>query len=65
MTDPKQLESVEHYKYLGSVITNELKSMVVVTKAAFNKMKTVCASKLDLNLRNKLAKCYIWCTAFV
>jgi len=28
-------------------------------KAAFNK-KTLFTSKLDLNLRKKLVKCYIW-----
>ena len=30
-----------------------------MTKAAFNKKKTL-TSKLDLNLRKKLVKCYIW-----
>jgi hypothetical protein len=34
-----------------------------VTKAAFNKKKTLCTSKLDLNLRKKLVKCYIWSIA--
>ena len=33
-----------------------------MAKAAFNK-KTLLASKLDLNLRNKLVKCYIWSMA--
>jgi hypothetical protein len=32
-------------------------------KAAFNKKKTLCTSKLDLNLRKKLVKCHIWSTA--
>jgi len=30
-----------------------------MTKAAFNKKKTLFASKLDLNLRKKLVKGYI------
>jgi len=30
-----------------------------MTKAAFNKKKTLFTSKLDLNLRKKLVKCYI------
>ena len=34
-----------------------------MTKAALNKTKTLFTSKLDLNLRNKLVKCYIWSTA--
>ena len=31
-----------------------------MAKAAFSKKKTLFTSKLDLNLRNKLIKCYIW-----
>jgi hypothetical protein len=31
--------------------------------AAFNKKKTPFTSKLDLNLRKKLVKCYIWSIA--
>jgi hypothetical protein len=33
-----------------------------MAKAAFN-MKTLFTSKLDLELRKKLVKCYIWSTA--
>jgi len=35
-----------------------------MAKAAFNKKKTFLTSKLDLNLRKKLVKCYIWSMAF-
>ena len=31
-----------------------------MTKAAFNKKKNLFPSKLDLNLRKKLVKCYVW-----
>jgi len=34
-----------------------------MAKAAFNKKKTLFTSKLDLNLRKKLIKCYIWSMA--
>jgi hypothetical protein len=34
-----------------------------MAKAAFNKKKTLFTSKLDLNLRKKLVKCYIWSIA--
>jgi hypothetical protein len=34
-----------------------------MAKAAFNKKKTLFTSKLDLNLRKKLIKCYIWSIA--
>ena len=35
-----------------------------MAKAVFNKKKTLLTSKLDLNLRKKLVKCYIWSMAF-
>jgi hypothetical protein len=40
-----------------------MKSRIATAKAAFNKKKTLFASKLDLNLRKKLVKCYIWSIA--
>jgi hypothetical protein len=69
MIDQKQLENVEYINYLGSMITNdakctrEIKSRIVMAKIVFNKKKTLFTSKLDLNLRKKLVKCYIWSIA--
>ena len=69
MIDQKQLENVECFKYLGSMLTNdgrstrEIKSRIAMAKAAFNKKKALFTSKLDLNLRKKLVKCYIWSMA--
>ena len=46
MIDQKQLENVECFKYLGSILTNdgrgacEIKSRIAMAKAAFNKKKT-------------------------
>ena len=37
----------------------EIKCGIAMTKAALNKKKTLFTSKLDLNLRKKLANCYI------
>ena len=34
-----------------------------MAKAAFNKKKALFTSKLNLNLRKKLVKCYIWSMA--
>jgi hypothetical protein len=70
MIDQKQMENVECFKYLGSVLTNDggctckIKSRIAMVKAAFNKKKTLFASTLDLNLRKKLVKCYILSMAF-
>jgi len=68
MIDQKQLENVECFKYLGSMLINgrctcEIKSRIATAKAAFSKKKTFFTSKLDLNLRKKLVKCYIWSMA--
>jgi hypothetical protein len=66
MINQKQLENVEYFSYLGSMITNytrctrEIKSRISMAKAAFNKKKNLFTSKLDLNLGKKLVKCYIW-----
>jgi len=54
---------------LGSMIANgarcsqEIKSRIVMAQAAFNKNKALLTSKLDLNLRKKIVKCYIWIIA--
>jgi hypothetical protein len=70
MLDQKQQEIVEYFSYLDNMITNdmrcrqEIKSRTAMAKAAFNKMKALFTSKLDLNLKKKLVKCYIWIIAF-
>ena len=40
-----------------------LQSLLLAAKAAFSKKKALFTSKLDLNLRKKLIKCYIWSMA--
>jgi hypothetical protein len=40
------------------------KSRIAKTKAAFNKKEANFTSKLDLNLRKKVVKCYICSIAF-
>ena len=69
MINQTQLESVEYFKYLGSMLTNdsrctcEIKYRIARAKAAFNKKKNLFTSTLDLELRKKLVKCYIWSIA--
>jgi len=49
MIDQKQLENVECFKYLGSLLTNdgrctrtcEIKSRIAMAKAAFSKKRTL------------------------
>jgi hypothetical protein len=65
----KQVEKVESFKYLGSMFINdgrctcEIKSRIAMAKAAFNKKRSLFTGTLDLNLRKKLVKYYIWSTA--
>jgi hypothetical protein len=69
--DQKQLENLESFKYLGSILTNyerytcEIKSKIPMANAAFNKKGVLFTSKMDLELRKKLVKCYIWSIAFM
>ena len=69
MIDQKQLENVESFKYLGSILTNdgrctcEIKCRIAMAKAALNKKRTLFTSTLDLKLRKKLVKCYVWSIA--
>jgi len=71
MIAQQQMENVEHFNCLGTLITNyarcacDIKSRNAMVKAAFDKKKTLFTSKLELNLRKKLAKCYIWSMAFM
>jgi len=66
MINQKQLENVESFKYLGSILTNdgrrtcEIKCRIAMAKAAFNKKRTLFTNTLDLELRKKLVKCYVW-----
>ena len=66
MIDQKQLENVVSFKYLGIMLTKdgrctcEIKSRIAMAKAALNKKKNLFTSKVNLNLKKKLVKCYIW-----
>ena len=41
----------------------EIKCRIAMTKAAFNKKRTLFTGTLDFELRKKLLKCYIWSIA--
>ena len=67
--DQKQLENVKYFKYLGSMLTEdgrctcEIKSRFAMANAAFNQKKNLFTRKLDLNLRKRLVRCYVWSIA--
>jgi hypothetical protein len=43
--------------------TREIKPRIKMAKATFKKKETFYTSKLDVNLRKELVKCYLWSTA--
>jgi hypothetical protein len=43
--------------------TCEIKSCTAKAKAVFNKKRVIFTNKMDLELRKKLVKCYIWSIA--
>jgi len=71
MIDQKQLENVGSFKYLNRMLTNdgrctcEIESSIAMAKAAFNKMRALFINTLDINVRKKLVKCYIWSIALI
>jgi hypothetical protein len=62
MLDQKQLENVESFKYLGSILTNDGRCTCEI-KCRIAKKRDLFTSALDLELRKKLVKCYIWSIA--
>jgi hypothetical protein len=67
--DQNQLENVEYFSHVGSLITgdtrrkSEDKFRIAMSSAAVSKKKALFTSKGNVNLRTKLLKCYIWSTA--
>jgi hypothetical protein len=59
MIDQKQLENVEYFNYLGSMITNdarstrEIKSRIAMAKAAFSKKKKMVKHQIGLKFKEK------------
>ena len=65
----KQVENLEYFNYWGSMTTGdggrtrEIKSRIARGKVAFSKNSILLTYQLDLNLRKKIVKCYIWSIA--
>jgi len=71
MIHKKQLDNVEYFNYLGSMITNnekctrEVKHRVAVAKAAFNKKTFSPANwtsifKEEISAVLRLVHCFVW-----
>jgi hypothetical protein len=60
-----ELVNVEYFKYVSDAKrTRETISRIAMAKTAFCNKKALFTSKLDLNIRKKPIKCYIWSLAF-
>ena len=65
--DGKDLEQVEHFKYLGQTVNQEgrseqeIKIRIAKAKSTFISMRNILTSKdISLALRIRLVKCYIY-----
>jgi hypothetical protein len=60
---------MEYFNYFGSILTNdanrkrEIKPKIAIAQTALNRKKILFTRMLDLNLRKKLVKSYIWSIA--
>jgi hypothetical protein len=60
LIDQKEMENVEYFNHLGSIIKNyarctcKIKCRSVMAKPAFRNKKTLFTRKLDLNLKKNL-----------
>jgi len=61
-----RIEKVDSFKYLGSWVTadgrseKDIRTRIGIAKVRFLKMKSILTSSLDLELRKRLCKCYVW-----
>jgi hypothetical protein len=70
MIDHKQLENLEYFNYVGSVITNnirctaEINYRISFSRATFNKKRALFTCKLDVKETSKmlhLEHSFVWC----
>ena len=65
----REQKEVDYFKYLGSVLvrdgycTREIRMRIAIAKEAFNRKMSLLTSKLNIELRKKLVRCYIWSIA--
>ena len=63
--DNRELKEGNHFNYLGSVLTRDsyctrqIKMRIFIAKEAFNREISLLTSKLNIELKKKLVKCYV------
>ena len=62
----RELKEVDHFKYLGSVLTRDgyctrkTKMRIAIAKEAVNRKMSLLTSNLNIELKKKLVRCYVW-----
>jgi len=56
--------SIKYQGFLLSIYGCEIKCRIAMAKAVFNMKRNLFTSTLDLELRKKIVKCYVWNIAF-
>ena len=65
----RELQEVGHSKYLGNVLirdgycSREIKMRIAIAKEAFSSKISHLTSKLNIDLKKKLVRCYVWSIA--
>jgi exonuclease III len=64
--DGVRVDQVNSFKYLGSFLTEDwrcekdVKARIGIAKEAFTRMKRILCGSLELELRKRLGKCFVW-----
>jgi HJR/Mrr/RecB family endonuclease len=67
--DGKEVEQVDRFKYLGSMLTEDGKSMtdikvrVAMAKEAFGKRSELLVRKMSKKVKKRIVKCLVWSIA--
>ena len=62
----RELKEDDNFKYLESVLTRnnycrrEINMRIAISKEAFSRKISLLTSKLNIELRTKLVRCYVW-----
>ena len=65
----RALKEVDNFKYFGSVLTRddyytrEIEMRIAIAKEIFNRKISLLTSKLNIELRKKLVRSYVWSIA--
>ena len=65
----RELKEADHFKYPGSVLTRngywtrEIKMRIALAKEEFNRKISILTTKLHIELRMKVFRCFVWSIA--